>query len=168
MRIPGIGWLVLKGFVAFFLPVLAYVWISQSILHSHLSASVTNDPEAGLSRSLTTLRLSLDRQWENLSSTAFRIAQDELLAENLRSPVRPARLRKLLQNLAPSEPSSLFILANARGKVLYDTIGLASPLPQKTPDLGTKLPDPILPQPTPFSILDWPGINQALIDSASN
>ncbi len=91
MRIPGMSRLAVKWTIVFFIPVLIYILFSQSLLHRQLRTSVTNDPEAGLTRSLSALRLTLDRQWEKLSSTASRIAQDELLGQALLIPVNPSR-----------------------------------------------------------------------------
>src|SRR5690348_1587278 len=134
MKLSQYTWLAAKLFLAFLLPVLAYVWINHSVLKSHIKSEVVNDPETSLYRSLSALQLSLDRQNDELSSKASILVTNDRLVGGLTPPRASLnKLKSLAQDISSSITFPLFILTDPSGGVIYDTLHLPQPTPSPTP-----------------------------------
>jgi class 3 adenylate cyclase len=175
MKLPKIGWFSFKLALVLFIPFLAYFLICQSVLNQHIKSAVTNDPETGLSRSLSSIKLSLDHLSENLELKASAIAENERLRRALTPPKATyPKIKILAQELFLSAQTPLFVLTDENGEVLYDTLNLVpAPTPVPTPATPTPVPPkkkkkakkiiaPKEPEPALFSAAAWPGISQAL------
>ena len=101
MKFPKFGWFSLKLAAALFIPFVAYFLICQSVLNHHLKTIVTNDPETGLSRSLSSIKQLLEHQAENLELKASAITGNERLVGALTPP--KAAYSKT-RNLAQARP----------------------------------------------------------------
>ena len=167
-------WFALKLLLAFWVPALAYVWITQSVLKNHTKTLVTNDPEENLARSLSTLLLSLEGRWEDLSSKAASSAGNNSLAGSLTPPLDLPAFQALGQALSSGASLPLFVLTDSKGGVLYDTLGLPRPTPtpgsasnvKKSKKRSKRSKTVELQEPPLFSVKDWPGLPEALKGSS--
>ncbi len=158
-------WLILKLLVVLLVPTVLYLWLCQSVLNHYLKPTITNEPDSGLARSLSTLKISLEQEDQILFSQASHAADNARLQHDLISKITQAKWKKMGQELDTSFQRPLFILADLKGNVLYDTLNLPASAPVSAPQAaptGKKGPAASQPELTPFSLKDWPGFNSSL------
>jgi class 3 adenylate cyclase/HAMP domain-containing protein len=161
MNLPKWSWITAKLLIFLLVPTLLYVWIGQSIFNNHLKTVVTNDPDAGLNRSISALQLALDEEYQILLSQINHTTDKDWILKNLSDPdMTPAQYHQMGSDLAGYLQRPLFILADKNGNILFDTIDLskAETLTSSTPALA---PNNVTPQTVPFSVKDWPGFAEA-------
>lgn len=173
MNLPKWAWITTKLLIILILPTFLYVWMSQTIFTSHLKTVVTNDPDAGLTRSISALKLALDEEYQILLSQAGHTTDKDWVQKNMTNPkMTPAQYHQMGSDIAGYLQRPLFILADKNGVVLFDAIDLAkvetSPSSTSiitptnstvshavTPSLNTAS------QTTPYSVKNWPGFAEA-------
>jgi class 3 adenylate cyclase len=174
MNLSRLGWIAAKLLIVLIIPTALYVWLGQAIFASHLKTVVTNDPDAGLSRSISALKIALDEEYQVLLSQINHTTDKDWLQKALQDPdMTPDQYHQLGVDVAGYLQRPLLILTNKNGGVLFDTIGLpkAGTGPAPTPTLapldsyvdpnGTPTPDSPIPMAF-FSAKTWPGIAEAL------
>jgi class 3 adenylate cyclase len=172
MNLPKWGWITAKLLILLIVPTFLYVWIGQTLFTSHLKTVVTNDPDAGLNRSISALKLALDEEYQILLSQINHTTDKDWIIKNLNNPnMTLAQYHQMGSDLAGYLQRPLFILADKNGNILFDTIGLpktetlpstptlvpvnSNTTPNVTPSYSTT------PQTVPFSVKDSPGFAEA-------
>ncbi len=173
MNLPRLGWVAAKLLIIVIVPTVLYVWLGQAIFASHMKTVVTNDPDAGLSRSISALKIALDEEYQVLLSQINHTTDKDWLQKALQDPnMTAAQYHQLGVDVAGYLQRPLLILTNKNGGVLFDTIGLpkSSTEPAPTPTLApldsTINPDDVAtpnapPAITFYSVKNWPGIAEA-------
>jgi len=168
MNLPKWGWIFVKLLIFLLIPTFLYVWIGQTLFNSHLKTVVTNDPDAGLSRSISALNLALDEEYQILLSQVKSTADKDWIIKNLSNPkMTLAQYHQMGTDLSGFLQRPLFILADKNGRVLFDSIGLP-----KTQTITSTTPGPLTapnsahsntptPQTIPFTVKSWPGFTEA-------
>jgi len=172
MNLHKWGWITAKLLILIIVPTFLYVWIGQTLFTSHLKTVVTNDPDAGLNRSISALKLALDEEYQILLSQINHTTDKDWIIKNLNNPnMTLAQYHQMGSDLAGYLQRPLFILADKNGNILFDTIDLpkseillstptfvpvnSSTTTNITPSYNTT------PQPASFSLKDLPGFAEA-------
>jgi class 3 adenylate cyclase len=153
------------------IPLGLFLYISYSTLKTSIKSSVVNDPDSSLAQSIAGFGGAYNSLSDKLLITAVRFSEKESFRKALSAPVsQAAALKKLCEEAAPSAASSLFILADSRGNVLFDTLHIPKPTPTPLPLSASKAKKPKIAKNKPkkplyASIRDWPGMDRALSGS---
>jgi class 3 adenylate cyclase len=169
MHLPKWGWIITKLLIILIIPTFLYVWTCQSFFASHLKTVVTNDPDAGLTRSISALKIALDEEYQILLSQIGHTTDKDWIQKDLANPnMTLAQYHQMGGELAGYLQRPLLVLADKNGGVLFDTIGLPKPgiSPAPTSTIApldsyatpNDTPAPTAePQSTLFSVKTWPG-----------
>jgi class 3 adenylate cyclase len=173
MNLVKWGWITSKLLIVLIVPTLIYIWTCQYIFASHLKSVVTNDPDAGLTRSMTASRMALDEEYQSILLQISHTTDKDWLQKYLNDTnMTLAQYRQLGDDLVGYLQRPLLVLADKNGGVLFDTIGLPKPgtLPAYTPTIapfdtyinpdGSPKPTAVV-QPALFSVKNWPGFTGA-------
>jgi class 3 adenylate cyclase len=172
MNLPKWAWITAKLLIILILPTFLYVWMSQTIITSHLKTVVTNDPDAGLTRSIAALKLALDEEYQILLSQAGHTTDKDWVQKNMTNPkMTLAQHHQMGSDIEGYLQRPLFILADKNGVVLFDTIDLTKPeiSPSSTSAITpiNSTVSPLAPSPNtasqtaPYSVKNWPGFAEA-------
>ncbi len=167
------AWITVKLLILLILPTFLYVWMSQTIFTSHLKTVVTNDPDAGLTRSISALKLALDEEYQILLSQAGHTTDKDWVQKNMtNSKMTLAQHHQMGCDISGYLQRPLFILADKNGVVLFDTIDLTKPetSPSATPTItvtNSTVNHAVAPsldtpsQTALYSVKNWPGFGEA-------
>jgi class 3 adenylate cyclase len=167
------------------LPLGLFLWVSASLLKKSLKSTVVNDPQAGLSQSISGFGGAYNSYADRLLMAAVRFSEKDSLRKELSEPVLSDKtLKPLCEEVVRSSKASLFILTDRKGNVLYDNLGIPKPTPLPTPATTPSTPatQPAKPkekkpkdekskttkkemkhkEPVRASIKDWAGMDRAL------
>ena len=158
------------------LPLSLFLTISLATLKSHIKPTVVNDPEKSLAQSVAGFGGAYNSWSDHFLMSAVRLGQMETLKKGLAAPVsQAAPLKAFCEEAALSTQSSLFILTDPKGNVLFDNLGIPKPTPSPSPSPTPKSANknskpkssnhpskPKTKQPLYASVKDWPGMAQAL------
>jgi len=173
MNLPKWAWITTKLLFILILPTFLYVWMSQTIFTSHLKTVVTNDPEAGLTRSISALKLALDEEYQILLSQAGHTTDKDWIQKNMTNPkMTQAQYHQMGSDISGYLQRPLFILADKNGVVLFDTIDLIKleTSPSSTPAItsaNSTVSHAVTPSPNTasqaalYSVKNWPGFSEA-------
>jgi len=172
MNLPKWGSITAKLLIFLLIPTFLYVWIGQTLFTSHLKTVVTNDPDAGLTRSISALNLALDEEYQILLSQVKNTTDKDWILKNLSNPrMTLAQYHQMGSDLSGYLQRPLFILTDKNGEILFDSIGLpkTETIPSSTPTLAANAVSTAsltpsygpTPQTIPFSVKDWPGFAEA-------
>jgi class 3 adenylate cyclase len=171
MNLPKWGWITSKLLIFLLIPTFLYLWIGQILFTSHLKTVVTNDPDAGLTRSISALNLALDEEYQILLSQIKNTTDKDWILKNLANPqMTLAQYHQMGSDLSGYLQRPLFILAGKNGEILFDSIGLpkTETIPPSTPAAINSATTASLtpsysptPQTIPFSVKDWPGFAES-------
>ncbi len=165
MKFPTPGWLGTTLILLTTLPVAGYLGFTRSVWRQHLKTTVSNDPQAELSRSLSTVQSALNQRQSEILLKATRLAGKENLKKLLTSKkMNLAQVKSLAAGSFNPDTTPLLILTDKKGDALYTSFPLPSPSPAAptVPRNRRGKVSPSLP-----SVKDWSGIRQAL-QGASN
>src|ERR1700722_8994673 len=159
MHLPKWAWITIKLLIILAVPTFLYIWACQSLLASHLKNIVTNDPEAGLSRSISSLKISLDEEYQILLSQIGHTTDKDWLQKDLTNPrMTLAQYHEIGGELAGYLQRPLLILTDKNGNVLFDTIGVSnSEVLSHTPTISSAKGT----QPALLNVKSWPGFTEA-------
>jgi hypothetical protein len=150
------------------LPLVLLTWISSSILKKSIKSTVVNDPQAALTQSLNGLAGNVDKELNDNLLNALHFASKDSLKKALTGPVTSVTPFKNLSEAELGEnPAALFVLADKKGNILYDNLGIPKPTPFPTPTGTVKK---IKTHSKSKGLLlasakDWPGMEVALAGS---
>ncbi|HTC21010.1 MAG TPA: hypothetical protein VK859_09190, partial [bacterium] len=148
--------------------LILLILLSSSILKKSIKSTVVNDPQAALTQSLNGLAGNVDKELNQDLLKALHFAAKDSLKKALSGPVTSVTPFKNLSEAELGEnPAVLFVLADKKGNILYDNLGIPKPTPSPSPT-GTvkKVKTHSKPKgPLLASAKDWPGMDVALAGS---